>query len=372
MILASLIDAGADRRYIERSLKRLPLKGWKLELKKIKSHGLAGLHLEVLQDKQPERHLDDIARIIKQAKIAPTVTEKAMAIFTSLAKAEAQVHGVSIDKIHFHEVGAVDAVIDIVGACLAMESLGIEKIYCSPLNVGHGRVKCAHGWLPVPAPATVQLLKGVPVYQNEIPGELVTPTGAAILGHFVENFGPMPLMQVAAIGNGAGSRDLNVPNLLRVIVGEATTKGTQCGKAVLLETNIDDMNPQIYDHLMDLLLERGALDVYLMNIQMKKNRPAVTLSVLCDPESENEMARIIFAETTTLGIRRQEVGRHCLERKIINIRTKYGMIPVKKAFLPDGTTKSSPEYDWCRKAAKKYKVPLKTVLAEVMRLSKDC
>jgi hypothetical protein len=371
MVLASLIDAGADPGDIERSLKRLPLKGWKISLKKVRSHGLAGLHFEVVQGNQPERHLTDIVRIIKQGKLSPKVTEHAIAIFTLLAKAEAGVHGTSQEKIHFHEVGAVDAILDIVGICQALENLGIEKVLCSPFNTGHGRVKCDHGWLPVPTPATARLLKGVPVYQNEISGELVTPTGAAILKHFAESFGPMPLMTIVAVGNGAGTRELGVPNLMRVMIGSSGRNTPEQETAVLLETNIDDMNPQIYDHLMDMLFKQGALDVYLTSIQMKKNRPAVMLSVLCDSRSESLIMKTIFTETTTLGIRRLQIGRHCLQRRMVKVKTQYGMIPVKQAWLPDGSVKSSPEYEWCRKAAAKHKVPLRSVINAAMRLAGD-
>ncbi|MDP2808005.1 MAG: nickel pincer cofactor biosynthesis protein LarC, partial [bacterium] len=351
MILAGLIDAGASWKNIERSLKRLPVKGWKVEMTKVTRQGLGGLHLEVKQGPQPCRHLKDIEGIIKKAGLSAFVTDNSIAIFTRLAEAESKVHRMSIDKIHFHEVGAVDAIIDIVGSCLALEDLGVKKIYCSALNVGHGQVKCQHGILPVPAPATVLLLKKAAVFQNELPGELVTPTGAAIITHFAECFGPMPKMVLKSVGNGAGTRELAQPNLLRVLTGELLPERKSPHNVVLFETNIDDLNPQIYQHLMEELFRQGALDVYFTPIQMKKNRPAVMLSVLTSHENEALMLDTIFAETTTLGIRRREMERYTLPRQEIKVKTVYGLIRGKKATLYDGSHKFIPEYEECKKIA---------------------
>jgi len=362
MILAGLIDAGAGWKNIERSLKRLPVKGWKVELTKVTRQGLGGMHLEVRQGPQPCRHLKDIEGIIKKAGLSGFVTESSIAIFTKLAEAESKVHRTSIDKIHFHEVGAVDAIIDIVGSCLALEELGVRKIYCSALNVGHGQVKCQHGTLPAPAPATAQLLKKAVVYQNELSGELVTPTGAALITHFAESFGPMPKMVLKSVGNGAGTRELAQPNLLRVLTGRLLPDGQCHHHIVLLETNIDDMNPQIYQHLMEDIFKRGALDVYLTPIQMKKNRPAVMLSVLTQPENEAGILDTIFAETTTLGIRRQELERYALPRQEIKVKTAYGLVPGKKATLYDGSHKFIPEYEECKKIAQKSGQPLMKIM----------
>ena len=362
MILAGLIDAGAGWKNIERSLKRLPVKGWKVELTKVTRQGLGGMHLEVRQGPQPCRHLKDIEGIIKKAGLSGFVTESSIAIFTKLAEAESKVHRTSIDKIHFHEVGAVDAIIDIVGSCLALEELGVRKIYCSALNVGHGQVKCQHGTLPAPAPATAQLLKKAVVYQNELSGELVTPTGAALITHFAESFGPMPKMVLKSVGNGAGTRELAQPNLLRVLTGRLLPDGQCHHHIILLETNIDDMNPQIYQHLMEDIFKRGALDVYLTPIQMKKNRPAVMLSVLTQPENEAGILDTIFAETTTLGIRRQELERYALPRQEIKVKTAYGLVPGKKATLYDGSHKFIPEYEECKKIAQKSGQPLMKIM----------
>ena len=362
MILAGLIDAGASWKNIERSLKRLPVKGWKVKLTKVTRQGLSGLHLEVVQGPQPCRHLKDIEGIIKKAGLSGFVTANSIAIFTNLAEAEAKVHRTSMDKIHFHEVGAVDAIIDIVGTCLALEDLGVRKIYCSALNLGHGQVKCQHGTLPVPAPATAQLLKKAAVYQNELSGELVTPTGAAIITHFAESFGPMPKMVLKSVGNGAGTRDLAQPNLLRVLTGEFLPDRKCPHNIVLLETNIDDLSPQIYQHLMEDLFKQGALDVYFTPIQMKKNRPAVMLSVLTYPENEAGMLDTIFAETTTLGIRRREMERYTLSRQEIKIKTVYGLITGKRATLYDGSHKFIPEYEECKKIAQKSGQPLMKII----------
>ena len=362
MILAGLIDAGADWKNVQRSLKRLPVKGWKAELTKVARCGLGGLHLEVKQGPQPCRHLKDIVQLINKAGFSKFVTEHSIAIFIKLAEAEAKVHRTSVDKIHFHEVGAVDAMIDIVGTCLALEELEIKKVYCSPLNLGRGQVKCQHGTLPVPAPATAQLLKKAEVYQNELFGELVTPTGAAIVTHFAESFGPMPRMTLGSVGNGAGTRELAQPNLLRALTGELTPGGMSTGNIVMLETNIDDLSPQIYQHLLERLFELGALDAYLTPIQMKKNRPAVILSVMTSPGKEGLMLKAIFSETTTLGIRRREMERYALPREEITVSTKYGPVRGKKARMYDDEFKFIPEYEDCRKLAQKSGRPLMQII----------
>jgi uncharacterized protein (TIGR00299 family) protein len=362
MILAGLIDAGADWKNVQRELKRLPVKGWKAELFKVTRQGLGGLHLEVKQGPQPCRHLKDIVDLINKARLSKFVTEHSIAIFIKLAQAEARVHRTTVGNIHFHEVGAVDAIIDIVGSCLALEDLEVKKIFCSHLNLGHGQVKCQHGTLPVPAPATAQLLKKAAVYQNELSGELVTPTGAAILTHFAESFGPMPRMTLGAVGSGAGTRELSQPNLLRVLTGELMPDSIRTDNIVMLETNIDDLNPQIYQHLLEKLFEQGALDAYLTPIQMKKNRPAVMLSVMTIPEKEVLMLNAIFAETTTLGIRRREMERYALPRREITVRTKYGPVRGKKARMYGDAFKFIPEYEDCRKLAQKSGQPLMKII----------
>jgi len=366
MILASLIDAGADKKKIGRELKRIPVSGWDIRLKQVIKQGVGGLHLEVKYREQPERNLSQLTALIKRAKFKPPAEKRIIEVFSLLARAEARVHRTTVDKIHFHEVGAIDSIIDIAGTMLALDDLGIDKIYCSPLNIGKGTVKCRHGILAVPAPATALLLKKAKIYQNELTGELVTPTGALLMTYLADSFGPMPAMSLETIGHGAGTMDLPVPNILRAMVGDMADTASGMEKMVLLETNIDDMNPQIYGHVMDLLFQAGAADVYFTPIQMKKNRPAVMLSALVSPPQEKKAVDIIMRETTTLGIRRMLIDRFVLPRKTIKVRTEYGIIEGKVAELPDGEKKFQPEYDACLSAAQKHKAPLRKIFSATM------
>lgn len=366
MILAALIDAGADSKKIIKQLQRIPVSGWKIELKEVSKKGISALHLEVAYKKQPERNLSEITSLIKRARFKPSAEKRILDVFSLLAKAEAKVHRTTVEKIHFHEVGAIDSIIDIAGTILALDDLGIEKIYCSPLNIGKGTVKCRHGILPVPAPATALLLKKAKIYQNDISGELVTPTGAALLTYLADSFGPMPVMSLEAVGHGAGTRDLAVPNILRAMVGDMADHVTDGEQMVLLETNIDDMNPQIYGHVMDLLFRAGVCDVYFTPIQMKKNRPAVMLSALVSPSNEKKAMDIIMQETTTLGIRRKTIERYTLPRKTIKVKTEYGVIEGKVAELPNEEKKFQPEYDSCLSAAQTHKAPLRKIFSAAM------
>ncbi len=366
MILASLLDAGADRRMVAGQLQKIPVKGWKMRFEQVTRQGVGGLHLVVDCQGQPERNLSDIIRLVKRAKYKTSVEERIIEAFTTLARAEARVHRTTVTRVHFHEVGAIDSIIDIAGTMLALDDLGVEKVFCSPLNVGKGTVKCRHGVLPVPAPATALLLKKASIYQNHLSGELVTPTGALLMVCLAESFGPLPAMTLASVGHGAGTRDLPEPNILRAMVGEHTESGNSPGRMVLLETNIDDMNPQICGYLMELLLAAGACDVYFTPIQMKKDRPAVMLSVLVDSSHEKKAVDIIMQETTTLGIRRTTVERYILSRKVIKVKTRYGLIEGKVAELAGGEKKIQPEYSSCLAAARKHKVPLRNIFAAAM------
>lgn len=366
MILAALMDAGADRKEIIRELKKIPVSGWDIRLMQVSKRGVGGLHLEIKYREQPERNLSQITALIKKAKFKATVEKQIIEAFTILAEAEARVHRTAVDKIHFHEVGAIDSIIDIAGTMLALDDLGISKIYCSPLNIGKGTVKCRHGLLPVPAPATALLLKGAKVYQNELTGELVTPTGALLMTCLSETFGPMPAMSLTAIGHGAGTMELPVPNILRAMVGKSWANGKDMEQMVLLETNIDDMNPQIYGHVMDRLFRAGAADIYFTPIQMKKNRPAVMLSALVAPSVEKKAVDIILRETTTLGVRRTLIDRYVLFRKTVKVRTEYGIIEGKVAELPEGEKKFQPEYDACLSAAQKHKKPLREIFSAAL------
>jgi uncharacterized protein (TIGR00299 family) protein len=322
MILGALIDAGLDKDYLRKELLKLQTSNFKppnkaqIKILKTKKHGLVGTHFNVNVKKNDlHRTLSDILRIIKRSKLSAKVKKLSSKIFRRLAEAEAKVHGIPVNKVHFHEVGAVDAIIDIVGACIGLEKLGIEKTYCSPLPNGKGKIVHAHGLLPNPAPAAAELLKGVPTFGAGIKGELVTPTGAAIISTLVESFSDIPKLEVEQIGYGAGSIDLPIPNLLRVFIGEAELPAEH--DAILqIETNIDDMDPKHYDRAIASLMKAGALDASVQPIRMKKQRAAVKLEVLCKPEDKDKILDTIFTETTTIGTRICLVKREKLRRII--------------------------------------------------------
>jgi pyridinium-3,5-bisthiocarboxylic acid mononucleotide nickel chelatase len=298
------------------------------------------------------------------------VREKAAAIFQKLGEAEARVHDVPLEKIHFHEVGAVDAIIDIVGACVGFHTLGIEKFVCSPLNVGGGTAKMAHGVLPVPAPATANLLQGKPTYSNGVQRELVTPTGAAMVATLCDSFGPQPPMTVSAIGYGAGAADLEgQPNVLRIMVGESAEKAVPGydEEISVIEANLDDMNPQIYGYFLEKALAAGALDVYTTPVQMKKNRPGTLLTVLCKPQDANDLMSLIFAETTTFGARTFRVQRRTLPREHVKVSTTFGDVRIKLSRVNGRILHVAPEYDDCRKLAVEKNVPLQRVITEALR-----
>lgn len=376
MILGALIDAGLPFERLQSGLSLLGLEGYQLEHYSVVKNGFKATKVDVrVQDHVTERHLADILDIVKQSKLPAEVQEKSSTLFTRLAEVEAGIHGTSLEHVHLHELGGIDTIVDVVGAFMGMQMLGVEKIYASPLPLGRGFVRGAHGQIPLPSPATVALLKGVPVTGSEIEKELVTPTGAAILTALVESFGPIPSMTLSSVGYGAGGRDLPIPNLIRLLIGETNDTGAaQAETLVTLETNIDDLNPQIYDYLMECLFLNGALDVTLTPIQMKKNRPAVQLWVLCHPAHSAELEKIIFRETSTLGIRRSLVERHALRRSFQGVETPYGPIQVKIAHLSEGGTRPVPEYEDCRRLAKEKGVPLREVyqaaLDEVSKITR--
>jgi hypothetical protein len=363
MIVASLIDAGADADAIRRGLDSLQLTGYSLSISRVQKQGFAAtrFHVELSpSEKQPHRHLKDVVQIINRGDLSSRVRELAVSIFTRLAEAEAAVHGTSAETVHFHEVGAVDAILDIVGAALAIETLGVERTICSAIPTGSGTVVCQHGTLPVPAPATVQLLRGVPVVPGQSEGELTTPTAAAVLTTLAEQFGPLPPMRLASVGYGAGSREgTTCPNLLRVLVGEAVVSDDG-NEITVLETNLDDASPQVIGHCLERLLAEGALDAYAVPIQMKKWRPGVVLTVLCDPVRIREMERILFAETTTLGIRRHQARRTVMDRRFETVETPFGAIGIKIGEL-DGASTATPEYEDCKRAAQEHGVALRQV-----------
>jgi len=298
------------------------------------------------------------------------VRKNAAAIFRRLGEAEAAVHDVPLEKIHFHEVGSVDAIVDIVGACIGFEALGIEKFSCSALNVGGGTAKMAHGVLPVPAPATAKLLQGKPTYSNGVRKELVTPTGAAIVATLCDSFGPQPAMSVSTIGYGAGSTDLEgQPNVVRIMVGEVAEKVIPGfdEEIAVIEANLDDMNPQIYGYFLEKALAAGALDVYTTPVQMKKNRPGTLLTLLCKPADTNNLMSLIFAETTTLGARTYRAQRRTLPRETVNVHTQYGDVHIKLSRVNGNIRHVAPEYEDCRRLASEKNVPLQQVINEALR-----
>jgi uncharacterized protein (TIGR00299 family) protein len=319
----------------------------------------------------PHRGLTEIRQIISAAAISESAKTTAIRTFEALGAAEAKIHSVPVESIHFHEVGAADAIVDIVCAAVGAEALGVDEMVCSRLNVGGGTVKCAHGTFPVPAPATVELLKGVPVYSSGIEAELVTPTGAAIAKTLATRFGAFPEMKIEKSGYGAGSRDFpGHPNVLRLVIGEALpllASKTKSETVSVLEANLDDLNPQVFGYVMDRLLEEGALDVFGMPVQMKKNRPGTLLTVLSKPEDAEKLAQLIFSETTTLGVRRREESRQTLARRWESVRIEWGEVRIKIASMNGTVTNYAPEYEDCRRIAAEHHVPLKTVMQEAAR-----
>jgi uncharacterized protein (TIGR00299 family) protein len=318
------------------------------------------------------RGLKEIREIIRKADISEGAKGAAIAIFQALAVAEAKIHNSDMEGVHFHELGAVDAMVDIICAAAGVEALGLDEIVCSPLNVGGGTVKCAHGVFPVPAPATVELLQGAPVYSSGIEVELVTPTGAAIVKTLAKRFTSFPAMTIARSGYGAGSRDFpGHPNVLRLTLGEsevALAENTSQETISVLETNLDDLNPQVFGYVVDRLLEAGALDTFAVPVQMKKNRPAILLTVLARPEDVSKLTQIIFTETTTLGVRRREERRQALARQWITVPTRWGNVRLKVASMNGTVTNYAPEYEDCRQIAAEHRVPLKSVMQEAMQV----
>jgi uncharacterized protein (TIGR00299 family) protein len=354
MILGALVGVGVDPRVLSENLSLLDVSGYELEFGTVQRSGLSATRVHVrTAHEHHHRHLSDILKIIYSSRLSDAVKERAARIFSKLAEAEAHVHNEPIERIHFHEVGALDAIVDIVGASIGFELLGVERFVCSPLHVGSGTVKMAHGVFPVPPPAVAELLKGVPVYSTAIAGELVTPTGAAIIRTVCEDYGPLPQMKIERTGYGAGTREYeNFPNALRLMLGddESLASGTQ-ERLLVIETNIDDMSPQLFGHVMERALASGALDCYSIPVQMKKNRPGVLLSILCRPDERESMTELLFRETTTLGVRCYEVERRALERETVRVETPFGAIDVKVARMNGRVVNVKPEYEQCREAA---------------------
>jgi len=375
MALGAFVDAVLPLEVLRERLADLGLDGYELRARSVVKGGIGGTKVDVLlrEDSPSHRHLEDIRAIITGSRLSDAVKERSLAVFERLAEAEARVHRTSPDRVHFHELGAVDTLVDVVGFAIAVEELGIEEVHCSPLHLGRGMTRSMHGPIPVPAPATVELLRGVPVYSRGIQSELVTPTGAALVTTFASAFGPMPPLKVERVGYGAGSRDLEIPNLLRVFIGQrpgltagARREGHQ-ERVVMLEVNLDDMNPEFFDHVMARLFEEGALDVFLTRVQMKKNRPGVVLSVLAPMDREGRLVEILFDETTTIGVRAYEVTKRNLPYTTLEVDTRWGTVKVKVARAPSGRYNLAPEYEDCRRAATKNRIPIGAVYDEAKR-----
>jgi len=367
MVLGALVDAGAELRAIEAELRKLGLEGWHISATKVKRGEIFATHVKVeTSEGHHHRGLSIILQRIENAKLAPRAAERARKIFTRLAEAEATVHQLPIEQVHFHEVGAVDSIVDIVGAAVGFELLGIDEFACSAFDVGAGQVKTAHGVLPVPAPATAELLKGAPMFTSGIAKELVTPTGAAIATTLSTRFAEIPEMTLKAIGYGAGSADLKEKaNVLRILIGE--TAFTEPGEywdapVTVIETNIDDMSPQIYGYFAERALEAGALDVFSCPVQMKKNRPGLLVTMLSEPHNVSRLIDLVFRETTTIGVRTHDVRRKTLARESVTVETPFGEVRMKISRMHGSVLNATPEYEDCRRIAAKKNIPLKRVL----------
>lgn len=365
MILAALVHAGLDVTCLHDVVSSLGLRGVTIHVSQVQRKGIAARHVRV--DVAPEarrkhRHLPQILEMIGNASLPPAVAQRARQVFERLAAAEAKVHGIVVDQVHFHEVGAADAIVDIVGACLGLHVLGIERVVCSPIPTGSGTVTCEHGVLPVPAPATAELLQGVPLAACDETGELTTPTGAAILTTLADAFGPLPAMSIQTVGYGAGTREnCTRPNLLRVLIGTDATSTDGDEQIVVLETNLDDVPGQTLAHATEQLLAAGALDVFTVPIQMKKGRPGHLLTVLATPDNVSRMEEILFAETATLGIRRRTCDRRALARNQVTVNTSFGDIRLKVGRSAGRVLHVRPEYDDCAAAARRAGVALRVV-----------
>ena len=370
MILGACLDAGVDLDILRHDLAGLGIEGYTIGARGIRKQGFAATLFEVRIDpgtEKPQRHLKDIREIIDTGGLPERVRDWALAIFTRLAEAEAAAHSTTIDKVHFHEVGAVDAIVDIVGTCIALDRLSIERVCCSPIPTGSGTARCRHGVIPVPAPATAALLKGVPLAECDEPGELTTPTGAAILTTLAEAFGPLPAMVIERIGVGAGQRDgKNRPNILRLLTGEVAD-AAESDEIIVLEANVDDVSGEVIGYVQDRLFDAGALDVYTTPIYMKKNRPAAKLTVLAPPALAETMENILFAETTTFGIRGHRARRRKLSRVAETVQTDAGPIRIKVGRRGGQVVTASPEFEDCRQVAQRTGTPLREVMDRALQ-----
>jgi pyridinium-3,5-bisthiocarboxylic acid mononucleotide nickel chelatase len=368
MILGALVGAGADPRALAGELQKLDVSNFEVTFGLADRSGIMATRAEVkTEDEKDHRHLSTILKIIDRSRLGATVKGRAARIFTRLAEAEAKVHGIPVEKVHFHEVGAMDAIIDVVGACVGFELLGVERFVSSPLHVGSGTVEMAHGRFPVPPPAVAELLRDAPTYATDVRGELVTPTGAAVISTLADAYGPAPAMRVRATGYGAGKREYErFPNVLRIMIGEAEGDA-ESERLLVIETNLDDVSPQIVGHVMDRAFARGALDCWFTPVQMKKNRPGVLVSILCRPRERGALTQLLFDETTTLGVRSYEVERRALERSFVSVHTEYGGVSIKVVMENGKPVKGTPEFEECRAMAERHGVPVRDVMEAAQR-----
>lgn len=371
MLLGALVDAGLPAAALEAELAKLHLDDFRLGFSKVSKNGFGATKVDVhARDDAPERHLREIREIVEKSGVSNKVKERAMRVFTRICEVEGGIHGMSVDEVHLHEVGGVDAIVDVVGVLAGIELLGIERIVVSPLPMGRGFVKGAHGQIPLPAPATIGLLKGVPVYGSPIEKELVTPTGAALLVELADAWGPLPSMTLSEVGYGAGTRDLVIPNVVRLLLGETSSTGPWLTETItVLETHLDNDRGETIGHAFQRLMSEGALDVVSIPAQMKKDRPAHVVKVLAKPEDADRLESILFEETSTLGIRRCDTRRDALPRHFDTVETQYGPITVKVAQLPSGGLRATPEYEECRKAAEFHGVSLNAVTREAEHMA---
>ena len=367
MLLGALVDAGLPAETLSAELGKLHLDDFHLHTKKVLKNCFSATKVDVhVHDHAPERHLADLQKVVNDSHLSDSVKEKANRIFYRICEAEAAIHNSEVDKVHLHEVGGVDAIVDVCGALAGMEALGLERIIVSPFPLGRGFVFGAHGEIPLPAPAALSLLKGCPIIGSPIDKELVTPTGAAILSEVADGYGPIPPMTLDSIGYGAGTADFKYPNVLRLLIGDSEQgSGLITETLVQLESNLDDESPEVIGHVSRLLMEQGALDVAILPAQMKKDRPGVLIQVLAKPSHADSLQTTLLAQTSTLGVRRSEVRRDSLPRRIETVKTKHGSIRVKIAEVPGHAAKVIPEYEDCRAAAEKSGAPLNEVFHTV-------
>jgi len=369
MILGAFIDLGVPAEFVEENIRKIPLEPFRLEINTAARMGIHGRQVKVVVEDRDKhvRNYQDIRSLIENSRLLDTVKDLSLRIFGRLAEVEASIHNCPKESVHFHEIGGVDAVVDVVGAALCVERLGINEAFASEIPVGKGFVNCLHGILPVPTPASLGLLAGVPVYGTGVSHELVTPTGAAILTSLAGDFGHMPNMLVKQVGYGVGERDLKeMPNLLRVVLGEPDL-AYETDRVTIVETNIDDMNPEIFGFVMERLFEDGALDVVLIPVFMKKNRPGTMVQVICKETDREAMVRRILSETTATGVRHYRADRAKLQRKIKEATTSYGKLRVKEISGPAGSVYVVPEYEDCKKIALEKKIPLKVVYETILK-----